>query len=76
MTRLLRLAEEWIRTDPESCRGDVERLGLEEAVEYTLVLMADRQAAGDDRMDALLADDDAARVAISSALAALIDEED
>lgn len=42
-------AREWIATDPESVRDDVERLGLDGAARYNYDLAMERVAAGDDR---------------------------
>ena len=47
-TETLSCAREWIRTDPQSIREDVQRLGLDGATEYQLGLMADRRQSGDD----------------------------
>jgi hypothetical protein len=41
-------AQDWIDTDPNACRADVKRLGLDKAVEYQLSLIIDRAAAGGD----------------------------
>lgn len=43
------LADSWIRTDPDACYHDVRRLGLEEATNHNLRLIADRNASGDER---------------------------
>ena len=44
-------AQEWIRTDENACRKDVERLGLDGATDYQMSLIIDRSAAGDTRWD-------------------------
>lgn len=44
-------AQEWIGTDENACRKDVERLGLEGATDYQMSLIIDRSAAGDTRWD-------------------------
>lgn len=46
-------AYDWVNTDAAACRKDVERLGLEGAVEYQLDLIEDRKATGDDRWDSI-----------------------
>lgn len=43
---------EWIRSDTESCRSDVARLGLDCATEYNMDLIADRAFCDDHRWDA------------------------
>jgi hypothetical protein len=50
-------AQDWIDTDPNACRDDVKRLGLDAAVEYQLSLIIDRAASGDDRWDDITEDD-------------------
>lgn len=42
-------AMEWTRTDPEACRDDVKRLGLEGAAQYNYDLAQERIDSGDDR---------------------------
>ena len=46
-------ADSWVDTDPEACRQDIERLGLEEAARYNTALAAERAADGDDRWDGI-----------------------
>lgn len=58
-------AQEWIRTDENACRNDVERLGVNGATEYQMSLISDRSAAGDTRWDDITAED------MRAALAAL-----
>lgn len=61
----LESAREWIRTDPQSCANDVQRLGLDDAVEYQMSLIVDCAAAGDTRWDGIT--EDAMREALSEA---------
>jgi hypothetical protein len=39
----IELARAWIRTDPQACLGDIERLGLDEAAEYNLDLAQENE---------------------------------
>ena len=50
-------AQDWIDTDPNTCRDDVQRLGLDGAVEFQLFLIIERAAAGDNRWDDITEDD-------------------
>ena len=56
-------AREWIRTDPEAIRSDIERLGTKGAVEYQMSLMADSMHSGDARWVGITADDMRAAIA-------------
>ena len=42
-------AQDWINTDLQACIKDVARLGLDEAVTYSMDMITERTAGGDPR---------------------------